>query len=112
MLAGCIPIYWGNPCIENEFNTASFFNLTPQVDKAISKLPANIRSGSDRFSRKLVHLAKNIGLKQGLKEFFDIKSNPDLLLKKFKQPWIVQQRHDHWYDFCRYENRLFEIVES
>jgi hypothetical protein len=30
-LAGCIPLYWGNPLIEKDFNRKSFLNLDNNV---------------------------------------------------------------------------------
>lgn len=33
-LAGCIPLYWGNPLIEKDFNKKSFLNLEKNVTEA------------------------------------------------------------------------------
>lgn len=112
MVAGCIPIYWGNPSIQCEFNLKSFYNLTPYVDRIVGKLPDSLKSKTDRISRKLVHLAKNRGLKEGITNFLHEQSDDDLLFEKFKQPWLNQQQLNDWFDFSRYENRLYEIVEN
>ncbi len=112
MIAGCIPIYWGNPEINREFNPDSFYDLTPYISRSESRLPNQIKSGVDRFSRKLMHLTKKSGLKRGVRDFIASQSDTDQLFHKFQQPWLSQQQLDQWFDFSKYENRLFEIIES
>ncbi len=112
MVAGCIPIYWGNPDIQLDFNPSSFFDLTSQIEDGKHKLPSFIESGKGRVNRKIVHTAQKLAISKAVNKFFDVESNTDELFKIFQEPWITKATLAKWLDFSRYENRLIEIIES
>lgn len=49
MAAGCIPIYWGNPKIEEQFNTGSFINTRNYSDQELLDLIISIDKNYDQY---------------------------------------------------------------
>lgn len=49
MVAGCIPIYWGNPLIEEHFNKESMIHVRDYNDDELLRLIASIDQNQDLF---------------------------------------------------------------
>ena len=112
MVAGCIPIYWGNPDIQLDFNSSSFFDLTSQIEGGESKLVSWVKLGKGKINRKIVHMAQKLAINKAIDGFFNMERNTDELFKMFSEPWVAEKPLKNWLDFSRYENRLIEIIES
>jgi hypothetical protein len=69
MIAGSVPIYWGNKRISEEFNTESFIN---------------------------VHDYKN--LDAVIQKIMDLENNPKLFFELLSQPWIIPQKHQSFFE--------------
>lgn len=83
MLAGSIPIYYGNPKISKEFNEKSFIN---------------------------VHKFKNFN--EAIKKVIEIDNNDKLYMKMLKEPWFKGNRLGKYADEKRILDQLIKIVED
>jgi len=85
-LAGCIPIYWGNPHIGREFNSRSFIHPYDRDHK-------NLDSMLDYLVQKI--------------EYFD--KNDDAYLRMFSEPWLIGNVPNKWMNKDRIISRFKEI---
>lgn len=69
MLAGCMPIYWGDPDVGLDFNPASFVIL---------------KDGSNHEIRNTIN------------EVLSLDENRDLLRAKLREPWLHGNVLPHW----------------
>lgn len=113
MLANSIPIYCGDPCIGDVFNTKSFINAADylpsknlQLIKQIEKLgqmdfddirPAFFNAPHHRLKRKIKSYIRTVKAKlqfAGLNftplinQIIAVDTNPDLYLQYLEQPWL------------------------
>lgn len=73
--AGCIPIYWGDPTIENEFNPKAFINCNDlTVEEAIEKIK-EIDQNDELYNQMLNEPAYFGDLEKYLKDFDDFLFN-------------------------------------
>ncbi|MEI6058941.1 MAG: glycosyltransferase family 10, partial [archaeon] len=80
MLANSIPIYWGNPKVEEEFNTKSFLNYPDFKNE-------------DELIKKIIEI-----------------DNDDKLYEEYlKQPWFKDNRPNIYFDEERLLKRFEEI---
>ena len=82
MTANSIPIYWGNPKIERDFNTKSFINA---------------------------HEYKN--LSDLVERIIEIDNNEDLYYKYLREPWFNNNSPSKYFNKERLKKRLAEIIE-
>jgi len=80
MLANCLPIYWGNPAINEDFNTGSFINYYDH-------------GSMDAVIDRIVQLDKD----------------HDLYMKCLAQPWYPNNRVTRYTDEDRILNRFRRI---
>ena len=77
MIAGSIPIYWGNKRISEEFNTKSFINI---------------------------HDYKN--LNDVVQHIMELENDADMYNKLYSQPWIIPQIQKNYFEEDRILNFL------
>lgn len=111
MRANSIPIYWGNPLIEREFNTKSFINyhdFEKEVRKNIPpiffKIPI-IRWLNERYIEEAT-------FKKMIKKIIEIDNNDNLWEEMLKQPWYNNNKPSVYLDRERIRERLRLIIES
>ncbi len=83
MYANTIPIYWGNPKINSEFNTKSFFNFD------------DYNSEDDLIEDIIEHDKK-----------------PEKYIEKFLQPWFINNIPNEYFDELRLTNFLTDILKN
>ncbi len=83
MIAGSIPIYWGNPCIHRDFNPRSFVN-------------AHEFSSVDEIVKRVM----------------EIDGDDDLYRRYLDQPWLHDNRLSPFVDIDAYDSRLKLIAEE
>lgn len=83
MWARCIPIYWGDPTISEQFNPRSFINV-------------------------LEFETEEAAIEQILK----IHCDNDLYFKMLNEPFFHENQPNHFFDLSRYANFLRTVVES
>ncbi|MDD3083574.1 MAG: glycosyltransferase family 10 [Candidatus ainarchaeum sp.] len=83
MLANSIPIYWGNPNIERDFNTKSFVNYHDYND-----------------FKKVVDIV------------IDLDTNNKKYLNMLKQPWLKENKLNKWMDSKRIEKQFEKILKD
>jgi hypothetical protein len=83
MRAGCIPIYWGNPLIEREFNPRSFINVHafPNHESAIERV-------------------------------LEIDSDPELHAEYLSEPWCDGNKLNEFYDRQRVLDQFEKIFTT
>ncbi len=112
MLANCIPIYWGNPEINRDFNTRSFLNYHDFEKQVKSEMP--------RFMIKIPVFKQIIlkliiqptTIKRLIKKIIEIDKNPELYEQYLKQPWYPENKPTKFVEDELIEKRLIEIIES
>ncbi len=82
MREGCIPIYWGNPKITEEFNPKSFINVRAYKS----------------FNAVIEHV-------------IEIYNNPQLMYDYLSAPYFYHNSPSVWYEKERVEKFLNEIIE-
>jgi len=67
MLAGSMPVYWGNPCINDDFNTESFVWVKDEqsIDAAISEIAR-------------------------------LDQDDQAYIEKMKKPWLINEQYRDW----------------
>jgi len=112
MLAGCIPIYWGNPEIDREFNPESFVNVTEYEQDAARQWPAWIR----RMPRLYKRIHKNWILPRAVEKTAQrvaaINESMALYRQILSEPWFNNNKPNEYFDQERLEHRLYEIGYS
>ena len=83
MVANTIPIYWGNPLVNLEFNPGSFFNYS------------DYDSEEDLIEDIIFH-----------------DKNPDAYIKKFVEPWFYSGFSNQYFDLQRLRYFLYRIVSQ
>jgi hypothetical protein len=83
MMSRCIPVYWGNPDIVEEFNPKSFINL---------------------------HDFKNDA--EAINHIIQIDQNQALLEQYMKEPFFYNNQLNEWFDIQRLRNFLVKAIES
>lgn len=83
MLAGSIPIYFGNPLIERDFNTKSFVNCHEYKD-----------------------------FDEVVKRVREIDSDDKIYEKILREPWFHRNKPSKYFSDERILRRLIEIIES
>jgi len=83
MLAGSIPIYWGNPEVGRDFNKKSFLDL--QDFKSMEDL---------------------------IKRIIEIDNDNEEYKKILKEPWLKNNKPNKWMDKKKILERLIKIIES
>jgi len=83
MYANTIPIYWGNPKINLEFNTKSFFNYS------------DYNSEDDLIEDIIEHDKK-----------------PEKYIQKFCEPWFIDNVPNQYFNFENLRTFLYEIVAN
>lgn len=114
MLANSIPIYLGDPCVSNIFNSKSFINANDYITiknkplvKWLEKLcqpnfidirPASYKSLLNRLIRRLkawgrdikMHIQfKNMDFELLLKRIDELDNNRELYIEMLKEPWFI-----------------------
>ena len=79
----CVPIYWGNPDIVQEFNPKSFINL---------------------------HDFKND--EDAIDHIIQVDQNPALLEQYLKEPFFYNNEINEWFNIQRLRNFLVKAIES
>lgn len=82
MIAGSIPIYWGNPEIEKDFNTKSFLNY-------------HEHNSESEFIERIIQ----------------IDNKDDMYQEMLEEPWFTHNKKPDWANEDRILKRLIEIVE-
>jgi hypothetical protein len=83
MLAGSVPIYWGNPNIAQDFNPKSFIDV----------------SSFSTFEAAIDHI-------------LEVDSNDDLYLSYLKEPWFNQNTPPSWFKSDEHLDVLKKFIES
>lgn len=83
MWARCIPIYWGDPDINQEFNPASFINVHDFASEA-----------------------------ECLERIVEIEHDDDAYRAMLEQPYFHNNQINHWYDLDRYASFLRDAVDA
>jgi hypothetical protein len=83
MMAGSIPIYWGNPDVAKDFNPKSFINVTdfPSFEAAINHI-------------------------------LEIDCNDELYLSYLREPWFNQNQIPPWFNTDKLALALRQFIES
>jgi alpha(1,3/1,4) fucosyltransferase len=82
MLANSIPIYWGNPEINKDFNTKSFINYHNYNDT-----------------------------KKVIDKIIDLDINNKKYLKMLKEPWLKSNKQNKWMDKKRIKKQFEKILD-
>jgi len=112
MQAGSIPIYWGNPLVDREFNPRSFINWHDYETAVRAWLPAFVR----RWPALQAWLERRYvwprTLAKVIQRVRDIESDPELYARILAEPWFHDNRRSPVFDDPRLETRLCEIVDE
>lgn len=83
MVAGCVPVYWGNPTIEQDFNRASFLNRAddPSDDALIDRMLA-------------------------------LEKDEAALFRLLREPWFADNRPNPYYSTDRFCDFIERIVAT
>jgi hypothetical protein len=83
MLAGCIPVYWGNPDISHEFNPRSFINLADfESDEAL------------------------------IERLLELERDAEARWAILREPWFHENRPNRWFDPERFVDFIERIVSE
>lgn len=111
MRANSIPIYWGNPMIEREFNTKSFINyhdferdIKKNILEILLKIPV-----INWLAKKYIEEAT---FKKMIKRIIEIDNNDELWEEMLKQPWYPDNKPTKYLDKELIRKRLQQIIES
>lgn len=83
MRSGCVPIYWGNPQIADDFNPASFINV------------AAFRNDREAIAHVL-----------------EVADNPALLRPYLEAPYLHGNAPGRWFETARVRDFLVSVIES
>jgi len=83
MLARCVPIYWGNPIVENDFNSKSFLYRDNFAD-------------DDSFIENILEVDRDL----------------DLYLEYLRQPFFHTNSPNEYYDENRVLQFLLRVIDS
>lgn len=111
MKANSIPIYWGNPLIEREFNTKSFINyhdFEREVRKNVPEIFFRIPF-INWLAKKYV---EETTFKKMIKRIIEIDSNDELWEEVLKQPWYNENKPSIYLDKEIIRKRLRQIIGS
>lgn len=111
MMAGSIPIYWGNPLIEREFNTKSFISYHDFEKEIKKRLPAFffripfLKWLSNKYLEETTFRAM-------IKKIIEIDKNDELWEEILKEPWYPNNEPTKYLDKELIRKRLKQIIES
>jgi len=111
MRADSIPIYWGNPLIEREFNTKSFINYH-DFEKEIKKNIPNIFFKIPVLRWLTEKYIEESTFKKMIKRIIEIDKNDELWEEMLKQPWYNDNKPSIYLDRELIRERLKQIIES
>ena len=105
MLAGCIPIYWGDPLIHQEFNEKSFVNYHQYERKILAKIPKTLfRIPKIRVLTKIA--VQVITTYLMVIEIQKIDNDPELYKKYINEPWYINNLPSFYHKNDRMRERL------
>ena len=108
MRANCIPIYWGNPLVDHDFNTKSFINyhdfersIRSKIPKVFLKIP-----GLRPFLEKIIY---NLTAYLMIRRIIQIDNNDALYERYLKEPWYIDDKPPYYEKKAKIMARLREI---
>lgn len=111
MQAGSIPIYWGDPLIERDFNPRSFVNYHDYEAAVKSRLPAFLLHWPWLETLVEQWYVRPRTMSKVIQRVRDIENDPALYARILAEPWFHDNRPPPALDFSGLETRLREIVE-
>ena len=111
MIAGCLPIYWGNPEVCRDFNTRSFVYVNTYEDEEAAKVPSWIknRAGLYRLVWRYWVIPRAIG--RVVKQVISIDRNQERYRRILEEPWFEGNQPNIYFDYNRFFSRVQEIAE-
>jgi hypothetical protein len=112
MLANSIPIYFGNPLIQKDFNTKSFLNYHDFERQVTSRVPKFLlKIKSLKYLIKKIYIEPK-AIKLLIKKIIEIDNNDALYEAYLKQPWYHDNKPSEFVNDKKVEEMLIEIVET
>ena len=106
MMAGCIPIYWGNPEIARDFNPRSFVDVTAYETQQCARLPRWLHSFPDLYRRVRARWVLPLAFSRAAERVRHIDGDPGLRRKILVEPWLNQNRPSSYFDEARFLERM------
>lgn len=122
MRANSIPVYCGDPCVNDVFNTGSFLNVPEYVSinnsdfvRSLEKIsqadfkdirPQFFNSPADRMKRKLKAIGRELRMKVQFNKLdfsnlidriIELDKNPELYRQYLKNPWLKNNKPSEVY---------------
>lgn len=109
MLANAIPIYWGNPLIERDFNTKSFISYPDFEKETKRKIPKFLlKIPLLKYFINLL-IIEPITIKKMIKRIIEIDNDDSLYEKYLNEPWYPDNKLTRYVDDKLIERQLKEI---
>ena len=112
MMAGCIPIYWGNPAVARDFNPRSFVNVSDYEAGEAARYPQWLK----RFPALYHWLWKRFimprAMDRAAARVRNIDLDPELCRAMLAAPWFHGNRPNRYFDPAHLVGRMGEIGEA
>lgn len=112
MQAGSIPIYYGNPSIDREFNPRSFINYHAYEAEITARLPAFLRRWPMLNNLVQYGYIRPRSIAKVIAEIMALEADPKRYAEKLAEPWFIGNHPPPDFGLAPLEQRLIEIVES
>jgi hypothetical protein len=112
MMAGCIPIYWGNPEVSRDFNTQSFVDVGTYERKEASRIPAWLSSRPGLYERIWRHWIMPRAVERAVRRVMEIDDDEDLYHQMLAEPWFENNEPNEYFDYERFQSRMMEIART
>jgi len=100
MQANCLPIFWGNPDVEIDFNTKSFINMHECGIPLAQQTPENVWECKDKMFEYAINEIKRLD------------QNDSEYIEKLKQPWYPNNQISKFVDPQRIVAFLTKVFTS
>lgn len=112
MIAGCIPIYWGNPEISRDFNPLSMVDVNVYERQVAAKLPFWLRNNRRLYRLVWRHWIMPRTVDKVVKRVLEIDGDERLYKQVLKEPWFHNNEPNIYFDYERFRSRMMVIAKA
>jgi alpha(1,3/1,4) fucosyltransferase len=103
MRAGCIPVYWGNPKVDRDFNPKSFINYYDFEKQVLAKYP---------YLKWFPYMLQGATFRQMIQRIIELDKNEAEYLAMLKEPWFHNNTPSIYFNEELLLQRLRAIFET